>query len=168
MVAYAYCMETGRPFVDRLQLLDFTSTKKSDGHIHWVNVRLRWGDLRITEQGRVPKRGEALVLFVLQGSGAPKAEWLSNGRRSVPKAKGKPKAVSKGDKVTWQVTSLRVLRNLPFQEQVSTVLLANVGVQLLHYALQFVPPRRCSHMVYPPSWSAGAQLQSASSSYNSL
>jgi hypothetical protein len=26
--------ETGRPFVDRIQLLDFTSTKKSDGSIY--------------------------------------------------------------------------------------------------------------------------------------
>ena len=29
----------------------------------------------------------------------------------------------------------------PGHLRVSTVLLANVGVQLLHYALQFVPPR---------------------------
>jgi hypothetical protein len=41
--------ETGRPFVDRIQLLDFTSTKKSDGSIYWVNVAWRilaaYGDI---------------------------------------------------------------------------------------------------------------------------
>ena len=37
--------ETGRPFVDRIQLLDFTSTKKSEGSIYWVNVAWLGGNM---------------------------------------------------------------------------------------------------------------------------
>lgn len=162
MVADAYCKETGRPFVDRIQLLDFTSTKKSDGSIYWVNARLRWADLRITDEGRVPKRGEVLALFVLQATPSPSAqrqsaEWLSNGRRAAPKGRStrtnngsRAKSPSlRREAITWQVASMRVLRNLPFHEQYSTVLMANIGTQLLHVALQMEMPRRVTHLVRP-------------------
>lgn len=169
MVADAYCKETGRPFVDRIQLLDFTSTKKSDGSIYWVNARLRWADLRITDEGRVPKRGEVLALFVLQATPSPSAqrqsaEWLSNGRRAAPKGRStrtnngsRAKSPSlRREAITWQVASMRVLRNLPFHEQYSTVLMANIGTQLLHVALQMEMPRRVTHLVRPPSWAGAA------------
>lgn len=174
MVADAYCKETGRPFVDRIQLLDFTSTKKSEGSIYWVNARLRWADLRITEEGRVPKRGEVLALFVLQATPSPSAqrqsaEWLSNGRRAAPKGRSSGRT-NNGNRakspslpreaMTWQVASMRVLRNLPFHEQYSTVLMANIGTQLLHVALQMEIPRRVTHLVRPPSWAGAIPLGS--------
>ena len=69
--------ETGRPFVDRLQLMDYTSSRRPDATTLWVNVRLRWADLRITDTGRMPKRGEALALFVLTSGQKAKASELA-------------------------------------------------------------------------------------------
>ncbi|CAJ1426876.1 unnamed protein product [Effrenium voratum] len=146
MAARTYCEETGRPIVDRVTLLDYTgtSTKKSEP-MFWVNVRLRWADLRITEAGRVPKRGEALVLFVMQGpsaGNASKVEWLSTGRR-----------IKGGTPGGWHVASMRVLRNLAYQEQNSSVLMASAGGALLRIALS-LEPRRVVHVVRPPSFIA--------------
>lgn len=171
MLADSYCTETGRPIVDRIQLLDFTSTKKSEGSMYWVNARLRWADLRITDAGRVPKRGEVLALFVLQASpNQPRQgpEWHSNGHR-VKTAMAKATAKDRGKMTrspslttTWQVASMRILRNLPFHEEYSTVLMANIGVQLLRCALQMEVPRRITHLVRPPSWTPSRGMSYAS------
>jgi len=153
MVGDAYCQETGRPFVDRITLLDFTSasSKMKPDPVFWVNVRLRWADLQITEIGRVPKRGEALALFVLQGTtGERFREWQSNGRRST----SRPVSPRRAPLAAWHVASMRVLRNLPFSEKNSMPLVAHAGGGLLRMALGFTPcARRYHHVVRPPSWS---------------
>lgn len=152
MVGDAYCQETGRPFVDRITLLDFTSaSSKKPDPVFWVNVRLRWADLQITEIGRVPKRGEALALFVLQGTtGERLREWQSNGRRST----SRPVSPRRAPLAAWHVASMRVLRNLPFSEKNSMPLVAHAGGGLLRMALGFTPcARRYHHVVRPPSWS---------------
>eukprot|EP00435_Cladocopium_sp_Y103_P039726 s65_g10.t1 len=100
-------------------------------------------------------------------------EWLSNGRRAAaPKGRSAQGRANSGsgrvvkstslrrEAMTWQVASMRVLRNLPFHEQYSTVLMANIGTQLLHVALQMEMPRRVTHLVRPPSWAGAIPLGS--------
>eukprot|EP00933_Yihiella_yeosuensis_P056907 TRINITY_DN5635_c0_g5_i1.p1 TRINITY_DN5635_c0_g5~~TRINITY_DN5635_c0_g5_i1.p1 ORF type:complete len:853 (+),score=121.60 TRINITY_DN5635_c0_g5_i1:78-2561(+) len=104
LAAQAYCEETGRPIADRIIPSDFTyaSGKKGEA-LFWVNARVRWADLRIIDRGRVPQRGEDLVLFVLHG------RLLKDGTTT-------PSASANGPR-KWRVGSTRIIRHLPFAEE---------------------------------------------------
>eukprot|EP00930_Biecheleria_cincta_P070349 TRINITY_DN57990_c0_g1_i1.p1 TRINITY_DN57990_c0_g1~~TRINITY_DN57990_c0_g1_i1.p1 ORF type:complete len:655 (-),score=59.75 TRINITY_DN57990_c0_g1_i1:460-2286(-) len=133
LVESAYRDETGRPIADRICLSDFTSAHNSKSEtLFWVNARVRWGDLIITESGRVPQRGEDLVLFVLHGpASAPRA---ASPRRAAPcvslpspRHGRRPSSPQRKDTRSWRVGSCRIIRHLPFTESGDMCLAAEIG-----------------------------------------
>lgn len=162
LVESAYRDETGRPIADRICLSDFTSARNSKSEtLFWINARVRWGDLIITESGRVPQRGEDLVLFVLHGPGsapragspkraAPCAPIQRHGRRS--------HSPQRNHMRSWRVGSCRVIRHLPFSELGNMCLAADAGGAFFRMVLagQLFPEAAsteessCSYVVHPP------------------
>jgi len=158
LAANAYCEDTGRPIADRVSLSDFTcATSKKSESIYWVNARVRWADLRIMERGRVPQRGEDLVLFVLHGMPVGKpAVGKPDRSPSPPRGGSSPRGAHAGlseagrtrrstspPKVanlpkTWHVGSSRVIRHLPFQDQVAMPTAADAGGAILRHTMGVV------------------------------
>eukprot|EP00931_Biecheleriopsis_adriatica_P064501 TRINITY_DN39273_c0_g1_i1.p1 TRINITY_DN39273_c0_g1~~TRINITY_DN39273_c0_g1_i1.p1 ORF type:complete len:622 (+),score=76.08 TRINITY_DN39273_c0_g1_i1:74-1867(+) len=140
LIASAFCEETGRPIADRITLTDFTSAASKKAELlFWVNAKVRWADLKITEKGRVPHRGEDVVLFVLHGTRpasppSPKKSPRSVGSALTSRASQRATSPPPGP-VTWKVGSCRVLRHLPFNEEGDMPAAAILGGGLLKYAL---------------------------------
>ncbi|CAE8718706.1 unnamed protein product [Polarella glacialis] len=160
LAAHAYCEETGRPIADRVTLADFTfaSGRKSES-LYWVNARVRWADLRITERGRVPQRGEDLVLFVLHGNPIRMDSAGSISRANGSSSPPSPRSVRR----RWKVYSVRVIRHLPFTEEGNMTVAADAGGALLRLSLSLgavtpsVKDTGPRWVVHPPQVMAGQQ-----------
>lgn len=173
MVESAYRDETGRSIAYEISVSDVTSAQSSKSEtIFWVNARVRWGDLLITEGGRVPQRGEDLVLFVLHGPGsAPRAASPKRASPCAPiprqttrndarteKSPSRSLSPRRKDARPWKVGSCRVMRHLPFSEQGNMYLAADIGKTFFRTMLAgetfqeaaATQEYSCSFVVHPP------------------
>lgn len=105
----AYREITGRPLVDRIQLLESSaaSGRRPDAQVFWLHTMVRWCDMRLVGSERCPKRGEDLTLFVLHGwrvnCGAATPDWSEDKHGNVRRsAKETP---------VWNVASVQVLNS---------------------------------------------------------
>lgn len=130
LVAGAYCEATGRPVVDRVRLLETASAPAQQdlAHAIWLHAVVRWADVvqaapTDAGKGHRTERGEDLTLFVVHrvardaALAAPQRTSLLGGR-------------------LWHVSSVRVLKSMPYQESDAQLqLIGHSGAGLLHLAL---------------------------------
>eukprot|EP00929_Paragymnodinium_shiwhaense_P101210 TRINITY_DN64114_c0_g1_i2.p1 TRINITY_DN64114_c0_g1~~TRINITY_DN64114_c0_g1_i2.p1 ORF type:complete len:738 (-),score=167.11 TRINITY_DN64114_c0_g1_i2:87-2300(-) len=149
MAAEAFRGSSGRPIVDRIRLLELSSTLpavQGDQQVIWLHSAVRWADLQETEAGRTAQRGEDHTLFVLHVRRIDPASDFDReaccGRLETPLADGRI--------AQWNVASVKVLASLPQEDCAEKLsMMGMFGAQIARHVAELFAEPASTHSTAP-------------------